>query len=88
MKAIWNTPILLLALAIGLPAPAAIAAGDLPGAHPGYLHALSDLRYARALLEEDAPAVVEQDQHRALHEIDEAIRVIKEAASVVRQADC
>ena len=81
MKAIWNIPTLLLALAIGLPAPAAMAAGDLPGAHPGYLHALSDLRYARALLEQDAPDVVEHDQHRALHEIDEAIRVIKDVAS-------
>jgi len=80
MKAIWTTPTLLLVLAIGLPAPAAMAAGDLPGAHPGYLHALSDLRYARALLEQDAPDVVEHDQHRALHEIDEAIRVIKDAA--------
>ena len=81
MKAIWTTPTLLLALAIGLPAPAAMAAGDLPGAHPGYLHALSDLRYARALLEQDAPDIVEHDQHRALHEIDEAIRVIKDVAS-------
>src|SRR5580698_8382914 len=81
MKAIWTTPTLLLALAIGLPMPAAMAAGDLPGAHPGYLHALSDLRYARALLEHDAPEAVEHDQHFALHEIDEAIRVIKDAAS-------
>ena len=78
MKAIWKTPILLLALAIA--SPAAMSFGDTPGAHPGYLHALSDLRYARALLEQDAPDVVEHDQHRALHEIDEAIRVIKEAA--------
>jgi hypothetical protein len=80
MKAIWNTPILLLALAIALPAHAAMGAGDVPGAHPGYLHALSDLRYARALLEHDAPGAVEHDQHWALHEIDEAIRVIKDAA--------
>ena len=84
MKAIWKTSTILLALlalAIALPAHAAMGAGDVPGAHPGYLHALSDLRYARALLEQDAPDVVEHDQHRALHEIDEAIRVIKEAAS-------
>ena len=78
MKAIWNTPTLLFALAIAL--PATLSAGDVPGAHPGCLHALSDLRYARALLEHDAPEAVEHDQHRALHEIDEAIRVIKEAA--------
>ena len=78
MKAIWKTPTLLLALAIALPAATSFA--DVPGAHPGYLHALSDLRYARALIENDSPAAVEHDQHWALHEIDEAIRVIKEAA--------
>jgi hypothetical protein len=78
MKAIWNTATLLLALALAL--PAAMSARDVPGAHPGYLHALSDLRYARALLEHDAPEVVEHDQQRALHEIDEAIREIKDAA--------
>ena len=79
MKAIWTPPTLLLALAFALPAATSFA--DVPGAHPGYLHALSDLRYARALLEQDAPDVVEHDQHWALHEIDEAIRVIKDAAS-------
>ncbi|MGA7317208.1 MAG: hypothetical protein WBX22_24915 [Silvibacterium sp.] len=79
MKAIWKHPILLLALAFALSAATSFA--DVPGAHPGYLHALSDLRYARALLEQDAPNVVEHDQHWALHEIDEAIRVIKDAAS-------
>ena len=78
MKAIWSTPALLLALAIA--SPASMFAGDVPGAHPGYLHALSDLRYARALIEHDAPDTVEHDQHWAIHEIDEAIRVIKEAA--------
>ena len=79
MKAIWKTTTVLLALAFALPAATSFA--DVPGAHPGYLHALSDLRYARALLEHDAPASVEHDQHWALHEIDEAIRVIKDAAA-------
>ena len=78
MKAIWKTPTLLMALAFALLVAPSFA--DVPGAHPGYLHALSDLRYARALLERDAPEIVEPDQHRALHEIDEAIRVIKDAA--------
>ena len=78
MKTIWHTSTLLLALAIAL--PAAMSARDTPGAHPGYLHALSDLRYARALLEHDAPEVVEHDKRRAIHEIDEALREIKEAA--------
>jgi hypothetical protein len=78
MKAIRKTTTLLLALAFALPAATSFA--DVPGAHPGYLHALSDLRYARALIEHDAPEAVEHDQHLALHEIDEAIRVIKDAA--------
>jgi hypothetical protein len=78
MKAIWKTPTLLLALTFALPAATSLA--DVPGAHPGYLHALSDLRYARALIENDSPTAVEHDQHWALHEIDEVIRVIKEAA--------
>ena len=78
MKSIWSTSTLILALAIALPANTSFA--DVPGAHPGYLHALSDLRYARALIENDSPAAVEHYQHWALHEIDEAIREIKEAA--------
>jgi len=57
-------------------APAPVAAPK----HPAYLHALSDLRLARAFLERPANVVVKWDERRAIVEIDEAIRRIREAA--------
>jgi hypothetical protein len=55
--------------------------GEKPGAHPAYLHALSDLRTARALLERPAhDAEVKWDENRALGQIDAAIRAIREAS--------
>jgi len=50
------------------------------GAHPAYLHALTDLRTARSFLERPSGIVVKWDEKRAIHEIDEAIREIKAAA--------
>ncbi len=51
-----------------------------PSKHPAYLHALSDLRGARAFLERPAGIVVKWDEKKAIHEIDEAIREIKGAS--------
>ncbi len=49
--------------------------------HPAYLHALSDLRLMRAYLQQWAPSErVEDEQQRAIDEIDAAIREIKDAA--------
>ncbi len=57
------------------------AAADLPGAHPAYLHALTDLRHARAHLERMTPnARVDASEQRAIDEIDAAIREVNEAA--------
>jgi hypothetical protein len=74
--------LLLLSLLIGSIAllPAA-ARADVPGPHPAYLHALSDLRMARAYLSEGWgwDAVRHEDEH-AVAEIDAAIREIKHAA--------
>jgi hypothetical protein len=57
------------------PAPAAGAA------HPGYLHALSDLRNARANLErKGGDKQMKWDEHDAIGAIDRAIKDIKEAA--------
>jgi hypothetical protein len=51
------------------------------GAHPGYLHALSDLRYARANLERrGGDKQMKWDEHEAIGAIDRAIKDIKEAA--------
>jgi hypothetical protein len=49
--------------------------------HPAYLHALTDLRDARAHLERrPGDARVKWDESKAIHETDEAIREIKAAS--------
>jgi len=58
-----------------------VCRSDTPGAHPAYLHALTDLRHARAHLERMTPNErVDADEQRAIDEIDAAIREVKEAA--------
>ncbi|HUA14670.1 MAG TPA: hypothetical protein VMG31_05180 [Verrucomicrobiae bacterium] len=59
----------------------ALTFADEPGKHPAYLHALSDLRHARAHLER--PSSMEQldpEEQHAVDEIDKAIREIKNAS--------
>jgi hypothetical protein len=51
-----------------------------PQKHPAYLHALSDLRFARALLERPDGGELHQQEKDARHEIDKAIDEIKRAA--------
>jgi len=54
---------------------------DLPGKHPAYLHALSDLRTARWMLEHrPGDAAVSAREDMGITEIDLAIREIKHAA--------
>jgi hypothetical protein len=72
---------MLLAALVCLAAPLA-ANADLPGQHPYYLHALSDLRSARWMLEHrPAGAVVSTEEDIAVTEIDRAIGEIKRAAA-------
>ena len=72
-----NTALACLVLAV---APLALRA-DQPGHHPAYLHALTDLRHARAHLERrGGDPEVKWDEHTAIREIDAAIREIKEAS--------
>lgn len=76
---IANKPLLagfLLALTIPFAANA-----DMPGKHPFYLHALTDLRAAR-WMEQHRPgdAAVSAHEDVAIAEIDAAIREIKKAA--------
>jgi len=59
----------------GMPAPP-----PPPSAHPAYLHAISDLRYARALLYREDWRPVMRDQRAAMEEIDHAIGEAKRAA--------
>jgi tetratricopeptide (TPR) repeat protein len=67
-------PVVLL---VGLAAPS-LAAN--PGRHPAYLHALSDLRDARAHLERLGSERVDHKEERAIAKIDTAINEIKHAA--------
>jgi hypothetical protein len=58
-----------------------VANADLPGKHPAYLHALSDLRSARWMLEHrPGGAAVSGQEDLAIAEIDKAIGEIKHAA--------
>ena len=48
--------------------------------HPGYLHALQDLRFARALLEHGEWGRVGPHRERAINEIERAIEELRRAA--------
>ncbi len=65
------------ALAVVLALPLAVMAQR----HPGYLHALNDLRFARALLEHGDWGRVGPDRERAMAEIDRAIEEVRRAAA-------
>jgi len=57
------------------------AHAQVPGPHPAYLHALSDLRMARSFLNDGwAWEPVRREDHHAIEEIDKAIGEIKHAA--------
>jgi hypothetical protein len=62
------------------PPTARIAPVPPPAIHPAYLRAISDLRYARALLFRPDWRPVMRDQQAAVEEIDHAIREAKNAA--------
>ena len=61
--------------------PAYVSAAPEPGRdHPAYLHALSDLRDARAHLQRPDGGELRDQEKKAIHEIDEAINEIKKAS--------
>jgi len=59
---------------------AAVAPAPAPGAHPAYLRALSDLRFARALLSGWVNPLIAMQTQQAVGEIEQAIREITAAA--------
>jgi len=70
-------PLLILIGAIAMPASTQV----LPGAHPGYLHALTDLRTARWLLyHQPGDPKVYAGEDVALQETEAAINEIKRAS--------
>ncbi len=72
----------LIAIAVLMTAALPFAAhADLPGDHPGYLHALSDLRAARWNLgHRPGDTAVSIQEDIAITEIDRAIGEVKKAA--------
>ena len=61
--------------------PAVLSANPAPPReHPAYLHALTDLRHARAHLERPGGGELKEQEKKAIHEIDEAINEIKKAS--------
>ena len=73
-----------IVVAVGLIAavvPMTMQAQEVPGPHPHYLHALSDLRAARHYLNDSwAWDPVRRDDNAAIREIDAAINEIKRAS--------
>ncbi len=69
-------------MAIASLAPLGVMARQMPGRHPGYVHAVQDLRYARALLDrgDRGWGPVAADQQHATAEIDRAIEELRRAA--------
>lgn len=71
----------LLFAALAATAPVAMQAQEVPGPHPAYLRALSDLRAARHYLNDGwAWEPVRRDDNAAIREIDAAISEIKQAS--------
>jgi len=76
-----NVRLAVILTGIATAAPFAAQAQQVPGPHPAYLHALSDLRAARHYLNDGwAWEPVRRDDDAAIREIDAAIREIKLAA--------
>jgi hypothetical protein len=67
--------VFLAALAVSFTSPQASAQQ-----HPAYLHALSDLRFARALLQRPDGGELRAEERDAIHKIDDAINEIKRAS--------
>jgi hypothetical protein len=69
-------PIFVFALFLSMSASSASAQNR----HPAYLHALTDLRAARANLERPDHGELRHEEKEAIHQINEAIDEIKKAA--------
>jgi hypothetical protein len=77
MKALRHCAVLAFLVALC----SALSFAEEPGMHPAYLHALTDLRHARALLENLAPTHhMDKEEEHAINEIDKAIEEIKRAS--------
>jgi hypothetical protein len=73
----FSAMVLLGGMLVGVVVP---AAADVPGPHPAYLHAMSDLRFARALLAVPEEYGAIPAQRRAIERIDHALGDLRHAA--------
>lgn len=77
MKTVRHCAVIVFFLAVC----ASLTFADDPGRHPAYLHALTDLRHARAhLAHETDSGRMDREEEHAIAEIDKAIDEIKRAA--------
>jgi hypothetical protein len=79
MKNLSRLAFAILAVLLFVPAYAAAKPAP-PRDHPAYLHALTDLREARAHLERPDHGELREQEKKAVHEINDAIAEIKKAA--------
>lgn len=77
MKAVLKLAAVAAVLALAFAFSASTGAAQ---EHPAYLHALSDLRQARAHLERPDHGELREQEKKAVHEINDAIDEIKKAA--------
>jgi hypothetical protein len=79
MKSIYKFALFAVALAVFVPAFSSAQPVPSPD-HPAYLHALADLRHARAHLQRPDGGELRDQEKKAIHEIDDAINEIKKAS--------
>ena len=79
MKSIYKFALFAVALAVFVPAFSSALPVPSPD-HPAYLHALADLRHARAHLQRPDGGELRDQEKKAIHEIDDAINEIKKAS--------
>ena len=79
MKILNKLAFFILAVLLFVPAYAAAKPAP-PREHPAYLHALTDLREARAHLQRPDGGELREQEKKAIHEINEAIAEIKKVA--------
>jgi hypothetical protein len=77
MKILPRISLLIFVVALIVPVSLQINA---QGKHPAYLHALSDLRFARSLLERPNGGELREQEKMAISKIDDAIGEIKRAS--------
>jgi hypothetical protein len=80
MKSLLTLSLLAVTLAITFLSPMTTHDLQAQGRHPAYLHALSDLRDARAHLQRPDGGALRAEESAAIHDIDEAISEVKRAA--------